>query len=244
MHITFSIARFNYEKLDEVLPTPTVMDIKDRSITVTYHFGQKLIGGRQIMRVGFIKKSIEVIFNNQVSWLGEPLQAGGEVYGIDAFYHSYCRYKTYPKWVWVKHRSQLMSNASRYAVRLHENGLFCFETVLGYMYIQNQRISSKITKYEVLEQKARWITAKMYERINSGEFKKLDKEALHEVRVSAGKQGGKASVTARQTKAQQRQEKLRQLWNNGIDDVFSIAKRLDVTTRTIYNDLKVLGIKK
>ena len=135
MHITFSIARFNYEKLDEVLPTPTVMDIKDRSITVTYHFGQKLISGKQIMRVGFIKKSIEAIFNNQVSWLGEPLQAGGKVYGIDAFYHSYCRYKTYPKWVWVKHRSQLMSNASRYAVRLHENGLFCFETVLGYICI-------------------------------------------------------------------------------------------------------------
>jgi len=33
--------------------------------------------------------------------------------------------KEYPKWLWVKHRKQLMPNASRYAVRLHENGLFC-----------------------------------------------------------------------------------------------------------------------
>ena len=154
MYLTFSIARFNYEKLDEVLPQPNGLNTTDRSIQVTYHFGQKLIGGRQIMRVGLIKKTIEAIFDDQVSWLSEPLpNTNGDLYSIDAFYHSYCRYKTYPKWLWVKHRKQLMPNAMRYAVRLHENGLFCFETVLGYMYIQNSRIASKITKFEVLEKK-------------------------------------------------------------------------------------------
>ncbi len=162
MYITFSIARFNYEQLIEVLPEPTAIIFEQRSIQVTYYFGQRLLGGRQIMRVGLIKKSIESMFNDQVSWLSEPLQTGGKVYGIDDFYHSYCQYKTYPKWMWVKHRKQLMTNAARYAVRLHENGLFCFETVLGYMYIQNSRLSSRIAKFEVLEKKARWITSKIY----------------------------------------------------------------------------------
>lgn len=245
MYITFSIARFNYEKLIEVLPKPTAISVEARSIKVTYHFKQRLISGKQIIRVGLIKKSIEAMFDDQVSWLGKPLQsAGGEAYGIDSFYHSYCRYKTYPKWLWVKHRKQLMTNASRYAVRLHENGLFCFETVLGYMYIQNSRVASKITKFEVLEQKARWITAKMYERIDSGEFDKLDSEALAKARSTNVALANKASIVSRQTKAQQRQSKVKHLLDDGVTDVHSIASRLGVTTRTIYNDLnKVLKVQ-
>ena len=243
MYITFSIARFNYEKLNEVLPKPTAIAVETRSIQVTYHFGQKLIGGKQIMRIGLIKKSIEAIFDDQVSWLGETLpNMSGDVYGIDAFYHSYCRYKTYPKWLWIRHRRELMSKSMWYAVRLYENGLFCFETVLGYMYLQNNRMRGKIAKFEVLEKKARWITAKMYERIDSGEFNKLDSEALKQVRTKAGKQGNKASIAVRQIKAQQRQIKVKQLLDDGCS-VNEIVGRLGIPKRTVYNDLKALKVQ-
>jgi len=244
MYITFSISRFNYEKLNEVLPIPSGVQVEARSIIATYHFGQKMIGGKQIMWVGLIKKSIEAMFDDQVSWLNVSVCNGGEVYGIDAFYHSYCRYKTYPKWLWVKHRKQLIRYAMRYAQRLYENDLFCFEMVLGYMYIQNSRLKSKITKFEMLEKKARWVTAKTHERIERGDFKKLDHAELVQVRNEALMQARKASVSVRHTKAQQRQQQVQQLLNDGVNDVYSIASRLNVTTRTIYNDFKVLGVNK
>ncbi len=245
MYITFSIARFNYEKLDEVLPKPTAIQINDRSIIATYHFGQKIIGGKQIMRVGLIKKSIEAIFDNQVTWLSEPLpNITSDVYGIDAFYHSYCRYKTYPKWRWVKHREQLMQYAIHYAQRLYENDLFCFETVLGYMYIQNQCMKGKIAKFEVLEKKARWVMAKTYERIERGDFEKLDHEALAKVRAKNVVLANKASILSRQSKVQQRQQQVQQLFDSGVTDVHSIAGRLGVGKSTIYNDLKALKVRK
>jgi len=245
MYITFSIARFNYEKLNDVLPKPTAIIAKGRSVTVTYHFGQKIIGGKQIMRVGLIKKSIEAMFDNQVSWLSDPLpNMTGDVYGIDAFYHDYCKYKTYPKWRWVKHRKQLVPYAMNYAQRLHENGLFCFETVLGYMYIQNQRMKGKISKFEVLEKKARWVMSKTYERIERGDFKKLDREALAKARAQNVALANKASTAVRQSKVQQRQQQVQQLLNNGVTDIHSIAGRLNVTTRTIYNDMKALKVRK
>ena len=112
------------------------------------------------------------------------------------------------------------------------------------MYIQNNRLSSKIAKFEVLEKKARWVTAKMYERIDSGEFEKLSDELLHEVRVKAGKQGGKASTAARRTKAQQRQIKVKKLFEDGVTDAYSIAGRVCANKATIYRDLKALGLRK
>ena len=245
MYITFSIARFHYETLDSVLPKPSAMVVEDRSIIVTYHFRQKTISGKQIMRVGLIKKTIESVFTDQVSWLSDPLGNGYCItYGIDEFYSKYCKYKTYPKWLWVKHRRQLVPHAMKYAIRLHEKGLFCFETVLGYMYIQNQRIASKIAKYETLEKKARWVTAKMYERIKRGDFDKCDHAKLIQVRTSAGKRGGKASGSTRKAKALERRQQIQQLLDTGISDVHSIAGRLGVTTRTIYNDLEKLKVQK
>lgn len=244
MYITFTVARFNYEDIAAVLPTPTGIVFEDRSVVVSYQFGQKYIGGRQIMRVGLIKKSIEAMLNNQVSWLNEPLVTSGEVYGIDAFYHDYCKYRTYPKWLWVKHRKQLIPHGMKYAIRLHEKGLFCFETVLGYMYIQNQRIDSKLTKYEKLEKKARWVTAKMHERIDRGDFKKLDSEALKQARANNVLLANKASAVVRQTKAQHRQAEVKRLLDDGMSDVTIIANKLGVTIQTIYRDLKKLKAQK
>jgi len=238
MYIVFRMARFNYEKLNKILPKPTALDVETKSITVTYHFGQRLIGGRQIMRVGLIKKSIEVMFDNQITWIGKlPEYMEGEIYNIDAFYSSYCEFKTYPKWMWVKHRKQLMSYSMRYAARLQEKGLFCYETVLGYMYIQNSRLKSRIPSFKILEKKARWITAKMHIRIESGEFRKFGAEELTKIRKISGKCGNKASITARQNNVSLRQEEVKEMLDNGLD-VHAIAGDLGVSTRTIYNDMK------
>lgn len=245
MYITFSIARFNYEKLSDILPQPTAVNISSKRIEITYSFGQKLIGGRQIMRVGLIKKSIENIFDNEVTWLNEAIyNDNGYIYRIDEFYNLYCKYKSYPKWMWPKHRKDLMQKAMWYAVRLHEKGLFCFETVLGSMYIMNQHLPSKITKYEVLEKKARWITAKMYERIDSGEFQKLSDATLHDVRVSAGKKANKASISVRQSQAHLRRQQIKQLLHEGITDIYAIAGRVGVNKATVYRDLKILDVDK
>ena len=240
MYIAFSIARFNYEKLVEVLPKPSVMVMEARSIKVMYHFGQKKFGGKQIMRIGLIKKSIEAMFDDQVSWLSDPIEnVNGEVYGIDAFYRNYCRYKTWPKWMWVKHRKQLISHSMKYAARLHENNLFCFETVLGYMYIQNRQMKGKISKFEVLEKKARWVTAKTYERIERGDFEKLDSEELKKKRAKNVALANKASTVVRKTKKEQRQQQVEQMLEVGLDN-HSIASRLGVTVRTIQRDIKAI----
>jgi predicted transcriptional regulator YheO len=189
-----------------------------------------------MIRVGLIKKSIENLFQHQVSWIGAD-HGTGLVYGINEFYHKYCTYKKYPKWVWTKHRKQLVSNAMRYAQRLHENGLFCFEMVLGYLYIQNQRLSSKIIKYEVLEKKARWVTAKTYERIDRGDFKKLEDAELQQARSVAGKKGADASATVRKAKSQQQKTQVKKLFDKGYS-VNEIVGRLSISKRTVYRYIK------
>ena len=92
----------------------------------------------------------------------------------------------------------------------------------------------------MLEKKARWVTAKMYERIDSGEFNKLSGEALKQIRSEAGKQANKVSIVSRQTKAQQRQRQVKQLHDDGCS-VNEIVGRLGIPKRTVYNDIKTFA---
>ncbi len=86
--------------------------------------------------------------------------------------------------------------------------------------------------------------SKTYERIERGDFKKLDREALAKARAKNVALANKASIVSRQNKVQQRQQQVQQLLDNGITDIHSIAGRLNVTTRTIYNDMKALKVRK
>jgi len=133
-----------------------------------------------------------------------------------------------------------MQCGMRYAQRLYEKDLFCFEMVLGAMYLMNQRMDSKITEYKILEGKARWVIAKTHERINKGDFERLSGEALSDARSEAGKAGNEKSQKSRKTKANIRREEIQLLLNKGVSDPHAIASRLSVNVSTIYRDLKAI----
>jgi hypothetical protein len=240
MYITFKIAHYQTEVLLGVMPVPSGMIRQGSDILICYAFEKKNLNGKQILRIGLIKKSIENLLQGDVTWQGEAILGNGPIYNVDNFYRKYTLYKKWPRWVWPKHRKYLMQNGMRYAQRLYEKDLFCFEMVLGAMYLMNQRMDSKITDYKLLEGKARWVTAKTHERINKGDFERLSGEALSDARSEAGKAGNEKSQKSRKTKANIRREEIQLLLNKGVSDPHAIASRLSVNVSTIYRDLKAI----
>ena len=241
MYITLKIARFHTEVLLAAMPLPSGISQQDSDVLVTYTFENRNSNGKQILRIGLIKKSIETLLNKHVTWSGEAVIGSGPIYNIDNFYRKYAHYKVWPKWIWPYHRRDLMQCGVRYAQRLYEKDLFCFEMVLGAMYLMNQRMPSRISDYKTLEKKARWVTAKTHERINKGDFERLSGEALSDARSEAGKAGNEKSQKSRKTKANIRREEIQLLLKKGVSDPHAIASRLSVNISTIYRDLKVIA---
>lgn len=241
MYITFKTARFHTGVLLAAMPAPSGIIQKGSDVLITYSFEKKNLNGKQILRIGLIKKSIEALFDKHVTWSGEVVIGNGPIYNVDNFYRKYAHYKAWPKWIWPHHRRDLMQCGVRYAQRLYEKDLFCFEMVLGAMYQMNQRMDSRITDYKILEKKARWVTAKTHERIDKGEFKRLSGEALSDARSEAGKVGNEKSQKSRKTKANMRREEIQLLLNGGVSDPHAIASRLSVNISTIYRDLKSIN---
>jgi len=240
MYITFKTAPFNYERLLEVMPPPSGVQREGKRIVVSYCFETRLISGKQMLRVGLIKKSIEMVLDGRLTWQTKPIPCNGTIYTIDRFFGQYARFRSWPKWMWPRHRKELMTKAIRYAKRLHENGLLHYEAVLGAIYEMNRYMKGRIGDFGVLEEKARYIMAKSQENIESGKWKRLESDELRRIRAEAGGKGGKASAQSRQRKAIKRREQVKRLVGEGVIDPHSIAERLNVTPRTIYNDLKVL----
>jgi len=222
------------------MPVPSGIKQQGSSVLICYAFEKKNLNGKQILRIGLIKKSIETLLDKHVAWSGEAVIGNGPIYNVDNFYRKYTHYKAWPKWIWPKHRQDLMQCGVRYAQRLYEKDLFCFEMVLGAMYLMNQRMPSRISDYKTLEKKARWVTAKTHERINKGDFERLSGEALSDARSEAGKAGNEKSQTSRKSKANIRREEIQLLLNKGVSDPHAIASRLSVNVSTIYRDLKAI----
>ena len=223
------------------MPMPSGMIQKGSNVLICYAFEKKNLNGKQILRIGLIKKSIETLLDKQVDWSGEAILGNGPIYNVDGFYRKYALYKEWPKWLWPRHRKDLMQCSVRYAQRLYENDLFCFEMVLGAMYLMNQRMDSKITDYKMLERKARWVTAKTHERISRGDFVRLSGEELSQVRTAAGKTGNAKSQQSRKSKAARRRQDIQKLLDKGICDPHAIASRTQVNISTVYRDLKTMG---
>lgn len=243
MYITFKTTRFRTEALLAAMPLPYGISQQGSDVLITYMFEKRNSNGKQILRIGLIKKSIETLLNKHITWSGEAVIGSGPIYNIDNFYKKYSHYKVWPKWIWPHHRRDLMRCAMRYAQRLYEKDLFYFEMVLGAMYLMNQRMPSRIGNYKSLEAKARWVTAKTYQRINNGEFEKLSGKELRDVRSEAGKAGNKKSQISRKTKANIRREEIQALLNKGVSDPHALASRLSVNISTIYRDLQTMGEK-
>ncbi len=241
MYITLRTTRYRAETLLEVMPVPSGMIQQGSNLLITYVFEKKNLNGKQILRIGLIKNSIETLLQNHLSWSGEAVIGSGPIYNVDNFYRKYTLYKKWPMWIWPKHRQDLMQCGVRYAQRLYEKDLFCFEMVLGAMYLMNQRMDSRIADYEKLEAKARWVTAKIHERIDKGDFERLSGEALSDARSEAGKAGNEKSQKSRKTKANMRREEIQLLLNKGVSDPHAIASRLSVNVSTIYRDLKTIA---
>ncbi len=242
MHITFRVARHHYEKILDELPTPSAIVISDNSITFSYSFQHRRFSGEQYMRMGLIRKSIESIFGaeNITHIYRDDQNFTSEPYHIDGFYHKYCKYKRYPKWIWCINKADLLKNSSLYAIRLAEKGLFYFETILGYIYIQNSRLRhGKINKFDQLVIMAAKRVAYIEKQTALGRFIKLTPEQLAPIRKSAGEAGGEVSGRTRRSKASTRREKVKKMLDDG-KSVPHIAHRLNASLSTIYNDIKVI----
>ena len=240
MYISFKTARYRTEALLAVMPAPSGAIPQGADVLICYAFEKKNLNGKQILRIGLIKKSIESLLDKRVAWSGEVVIGSGPIYNVDNFYSKHALFKEWPKWIWPRHRQDLMQCGMRYAQRLYEKDLFCFEMVLGAMYLMNQRMPSRISDYKSLEAKVLWVTAKTHERINGGEFDRLSGEALRDARSDAGKAGNKKSQVSRKSKANIRREEIQRLLNKGVSDPHAIASRLSVNVSTIYRDLKAI----
>jgi len=223
-----------------VMPKPSGVEEQEGGLLITYAFEKRNLNGKQILKIGLIKKSIETLLGNHISWVGESVADNGPIYSVNRFYHKYSRYREWPKWIWPKHRQDLMQCGMRYAQRLYEKDLFCFEMVLGAMYLMNQRMPSRISDYKILEEKALWVKAKTHERILRGDFERLSGEALSQVRTAAGKVGNKKSQQSRQSKAALRRQEIQKLMDEGITDPHAIASRTGVNISTVYRDIKAM----
>jgi len=240
MYISFTVANYHTEALLAAMPMPSGMIQKGSNVLICYAYEKKNLNGKQILRIGLIKKSIETLLDKHITWSKDAVIENGPIYNVDNFYHKYTLYRKWPKWIWPRHRKDLMQCSVRYAQRLYENDLFCFEMVLGAMYLMNQRMPSKITDYATLEAKARWVTAKTHERISRGDFERLSGEELSQVRTAAGKTGNAKSQQSRKSKAALRRQDIQKLLDKGIRDPHAIASRTQVNISTVYRDLKTM----
>ena len=240
MYIAFITAPFNYERLLEVMPPPSGVQREGNALIVSYCFETRMISGKQMLRVALIKKSIETVLDGHAKWRTNPIPCDGTTYAIDSFYKRYTLFKEWPKWIWPRHRKQLVKNAVRYAKRLFENDLLYYEAVLGAIYEMNRYMSGRIGKFEELEKKARYVMAQAYENIESGQWHRLKGEELKAARRVSGCKGGKSSGKSRKRNADERRGRVRQLLANGITDPLIIAAKVGVTKRTIYNDMKAI----
>lgn len=240
MYITFKTAPFNYERLLEVMPPPSGVQREGNALIVSYNFETRMIGGKQMLRVALIKKSIETVLDGHIRWRTDPIPCDGDTYTIDDFFSNYALFKRWPKWVWPRHRKELMEKAMWYAKVLYHADLLHYEAVLGAIYKMNRRMRGYITKFETLEEKARWIMAKAYESIERGEWHRLEGDELKAARRKAGGKGGKASVESRKRKAAQRRERVRQLLADGVTDPLIIAAKVGAGKSTVYNDIKAI----
>ena len=223
-----------------VMPKPSGVKEQEDDLLITYAFEKRNLNGKQILKIGLIKKSIETLLGNHISWVGKSVAESGPIYSVNSFYGKYSRYREWPKWVWPKHRQDLMRCGIRYGQRLYEKDLFCFEMVLGAMCLMNQRMLSRIGDYKTLERKALWVTAKTHERILRGDFERLSGEALGQVRTAAGKVGNEKSQQSRKLKAALRRQEIQKLLDKGITDPHAIASRTGVNISTVYRDMKAM----
>ncbi len=240
MYITFKTAPFNYERLLEVMPPPSGVQREGNALIVSYNFETRMIGGKQMLRVALIKKSIETVLDGHAKWRTNPIPCDGTTYTIDDFFIRYALFKKWPKWVWPRNRKELRRKGMWYAKNLYHADLLHYEAVLGALYTMNRRMNKRIAKFEVLEEKARWIMAKAYESIESGEWNRLQGGELQTARREAGGKGGKASVESRKRNAAQRRERVRRLLADGVTDPLIIAAKVGAGKSTIYNDIKAI----
>ncbi|WP_201351873.1 hypothetical protein [Hydrogenimonas urashimensis] len=243
MYIVFTTTPYHYERLRQTFPDPSGIERDGHKVRVMYLFEGLRLSDQQVMQVGLIKKSIETLTDGSARFETKAFANDGPVYRVNDFFRRYCLYRSWPEWYWPRHRKQLMRWASRYAQRLYEKGLFCFETVLGYMMAANKSMKGKIDDYEKLEQKARWVYAVTMKRIEAGDFDKADPETLKQIRKEAGKKGNAQSQRTRKSKAAERRERLQQLINDGTADPKLLAAMLKVNERTVYRDLQKLGVR-
>ncbi len=242
MHITFTTARFNLEKVLELFPEPTGITTDKNSVTVTYSFGNKFQDGKHLLWIGLVKRSFEGMLDGNLSWEQRFVPGNGREYTVGELYHKYCTYKSYPKWIWAKHRKDLMKVSVRYAIRLYENDLWHFEMVLGMMYVVNSKMSGRIAKYDDLVSKAKWVYAKVNLMVQRGELKRPTQEEIFKVRSDAGKLANIKSLATRKSKVDARREKVLELFNSGQTDRKVIADELNVNVRTVDRDLQSLDV--
>ena len=239
-YITFKTAAFNYYKLVSVMPDPSGVQSDGRSIIASYYFETRMIGWKQYMRLAQIRKHIDTILGGHVTWLYDEIPCDDTIYTIDDFYRRYITFEAWPKWVWPRHRKELMEKGMRYARSLYHAKLLYFEAVLGALMKMNKRMKGRIEKFEKLEEKAKWIMAKAHEQIESGAWQRLQGEELSAARREAGSKGGKASGQTRKSKTEARRAKVKALLDGGMTYPPTIAALVGASKRTIYNDIKAI----